>query len=374
MSASVNKTTIDIFFELMRAGLWERDVWLSGFCNINYADLYQIAEEQSVVGLLTVGLEHVTDIKTPQEWSLKFIGATLQIERQNKAMNLFLNRLLDGFRKEKIYCLLVKGQGIAPCYERPLWRVCGDVDLFLNGENDVKARDYLIPMASSIENEEKYKKHLGLTIDNWVVELHGNLYSSLSRKVEKELDDVYADTFDRGVVKSGDIAGVQVFLLGNENNVFYVFTHILQHYFHGGIGLRQICDWCRLLWTFRGQLDQNVLRKRIEYAGLMTEWKSFAYLAVEYLGMPPMAMPFYDISAKWRKKARQIKTYIMKTGNFGQRDLGYVRKYGYFKRKICSFKSTMFDMFIHLRVFPVDTIRFFMYYTCIRLNALRRGE
>ena len=31
-----------------------------------------------------------------------------------------------------INVLLVKGQGIALCYIRPLWRVAGDIDLFLN--------------------------------------------------------------------------------------------------------------------------------------------------------------------------------------------------------------------------------------------------
>lgn len=40
-----------------------------------------------------------------------------------------------------------------------------------------------------------------------------------------------------------------------EEDVVYVFAHILQHFFKGGIGLRQICDWCRLLYTYRDSLN-----------------------------------------------------------------------------------------------------------------------
>ena len=277
-------------------------------------------------------------------------------------------------RKAGIYGLLVKGQGIAQCYERPQWRACGDVDIFVSEDNYVKARSYLTPIASSVEEEEQYKKHMGFTIDGWVVELHGNLYSSLSGKVERALDDVYMDSFNRGAVKSGVIAGVQVFFLVNENNVFYVFTHILQHFFHGGIGLRQICDWCRLLYTCRGLLNLDILEQRIKRAGLMSEWCAFAALVVEDLGMPVEVIPFYSLEKKWSNKARRIRNYIMESGNFSHHDLGYVRDASYLARKVRSLKNVIAEMLMHLRTFPFDSIRFFLYYVVIRTKAIRHGE
>ena len=64
-----------------------------------------------------------------------------------------------------------------------------------------------------------------------------------------------------------------------------MFTHILQHFYKGGIGLRQICDWCRLLWMYRTELDLAKLEGRLRRAGLMTAWKAFGAFSVEYLGM-----------------------------------------------------------------------------------------
>ena len=88
-----------------------------------------------MVGLVTAGHEQVKDVKVPQEWILLFIGSTLQIEEQNKSMNEFVAWLIEKLRNEDVYAILVKGQGVAQCYERPLWRASGDVNLYLSDSN-----------------------------------------------------------------------------------------------------------------------------------------------------------------------------------------------------------------------------------------------
>ena len=81
------------------------------------------------------------------------------------------------------------------------------------------------------------------------------------------------------------------------NDILLIFTHFLKHFYKGGIGLRQICDWCRLLWTYRDSIDVALLEQRLRKMGLMSEWKAFAALAVEYLGMPAES-PIYDSSKR----------------------------------------------------------------------------
>ena len=371
----------EILFELIRAGLWGY-VKVNGYrlkvkeSAIDWGEILRLAEEQSVIGLVAAGIEAVQGewLKVhgiplvPQAVALQFIGQTLQIEQRNKAMNAFVAELIENLRKADIYAILVKGQGIAQCYEKPLWRSSGDVDLFLSEDNYEKAKAFLLPLASSVEEEYEREKHLGMTIDGWVVELHGHLYSGLSSRVEKELDRLQVDTFYGGQVRNWMNGGTQVFLLNAENDAFYVFTHILQHFYKGGIGLRQICDWCRLLYTYRDTLNHGVLESRIRKAGLMTEWKTFAAFAAEYLGMPVEAMPFYSGSAKWKKKAELIMAFVMMSGNFGHnRDSGYM-KYPYLVRKCFSMGRRMSDLFRHAQAFPLDSLRFF---TAIMWNGVR---
>ena len=106
------------------------------------ADFFQIlqqAQEQSVVGLIAAGLEKVTYVKVPQSMALTMAGEVLQLEQRNRAMNVFVEYLIGKLLNEDVYALLVKGQGIAQCYEKPLWRACGDVDLLLSDQNYQKA-------------------------------------------------------------------------------------------------------------------------------------------------------------------------------------------------------------------------------------------
>lgn len=346
------------FLELMRAGLWEKEARLSKFGKIDYASILQLAEEQSVVGLVTAGLEHVSDVKVPQEWVLQFVGETLQIEEQNRSMNEFIADIVGKMRNVGVYTLLVKGQGVAQCYARPLWRSCGDVDFFLSEDNYKKAKDYLIPLSSSVEEGSQYTKHLGMTIDNWEVELHGNLRSRLFKSIDDELDSIMNDTFCRGNVRSWLNGRTQIFLPGINNDVVYVFTHILQHFFKGGIGLRQVCDWCRLLWTYRDSLNHGLLESRIKTAGLMSEWKAFAALAVNWLGIPVEAMPFYSGASKWHRKGNKTLAFVMETGNFGHnRDMSYRQDENAVSRKWKTFYHITADTIIQFSIFPADSVK-----------------
>nr|WP_288281579.1 nucleotidyltransferase family protein [uncultured Prevotella sp.] len=372
MELDTNQQT---FFELMRAGLWEKEVRLLQCGKVDYDEVFRIADEQSVIGLVTAGIEHVQDVKIPQDVVLQFIGTSLQLEQQNKDMNVFIGKLIERMRNVGIYSLLLKGQGIAQCYERPLWRASGDVDLFLSEDNYKKAVDYLVPLATDIEKEYKYNMHQAMTIDSWTVELHGSLRGGLSSKIDTALDDIKKNVFCGGNVRSWMNGKTQVFLLGVDNDIVYVFSHLLTHFYKEGLGLRQICDWCRLLWTYRCKIDVDLLEKRLREVGLMSEWKAFGAFAVYYLGMPYDAMPLYSADAKWKRKADKICSFILEVGNMGHnRDMSYFEKYPYLIRKVWSLVRRCGDLIRHARIFPLDSLRFF---PRIMFNGLRsavRGE
>lgn len=155
-----------VFVELLKAGLWEHEVQLSYFDDIDFTRVYNLACEQSVVGLVAAGIEHAVDVNVPKTVALDFASTTIQLEQNNKAMNDFIARLVNEMRQAGIYTLLLKGQGISQCYEKPLWRACGDVDFFLNKDDFDKATDFLKPRASEVSETDDYKYHLPMTIDN----------------------------------------------------------------------------------------------------------------------------------------------------------------------------------------------------------------
>ena len=353
------------FLELLRSGLWA-DIRTSEIQNQGFKEpgdwekIYQLAEEQSVIGVVLAGIEH-SAVKPSQELLLQWIGEVQILEQQNKAMNQFVAELIEKLRSADLYTLLVKGQGVAQCSARPLWRASGDVDFLLSAENYEKAKAFLTPLADHVDPEDKEKKHLGMTIDEWIVELHGTMHVEMSRRMNKGIDAVQDDCFYGGNVRSWDNNGTTVFLPSPDNDVILVFTHILEHFFVEGVGLRQICDWCRLLYRYRKELDVQLLEQRIKKMGLMTIWKAFGSMAVEVLGMPSDSMPFYDVHFK--DKGEMVLRRVLKSGNFGHNnDLSYRARYSGITYKIVAAWRRLKDFASLIPVFPLDAPRFYVTY------------
>ena len=364
-----NSNIIETFFLLVRAGLFGRTEGIEVFLpdGVDWAEVYQLAKEQSMVGLIADGIEvvqtewqktHNTPLM-PREWILKFAHVALQQEQRNLNMNKFVAELINKLQEKGNYPLLLKGQGVAQCYRNPLRRACGDVDLLLTEEDYQKTKDYLLPFSSFSKDGNEYKKELIIQISRWVVELHGSLRCGFSSRIDRELDKIYHDTFSNRNVRSWMNGKVQVFMLGQEDEVFYVFVHFLNHFYKSGVGIRQICDWCRLLWTFKDSLDVNALESRLKKMKLMSEWRAFGMFAVKYLGMPEEAIPFYCEDEKWKRKARQILAFILKTGNMGNNRKEKGKVHSYLSRKMKSSEQRICDLANHFTIFPMDTLRFF---------------
>lgn len=351
------------FFALLRAGLWEQDVRLSEYGHVNFEAIYQIASEQSVVGLIAAGTEHLVDAKAPKNTVLSMVGETLQLEQRNKEMNVFVAQLFVKMQGEGIQAVLIKGQGVGQCYERPLWRACGDVDLFFDKENYEKAKIYLSSLASRVDTEDKKRMHLGMTIDSWMVELHGTMHSEISNRMDRGVDMVQQDIFEHEGIRKWNNDGVEIVLPNADNDVIIVFTHFLHHFYIGGIGLRQICDWCRLLWTYKDSLNHKLLETRIRKMGLLQEWKCFGELAVDYLGMPLEAVPFLEVNECYHRRTQRVMKRVLTTGNMGHNiDMSYRWNHSKVVGLIITFGRRLKEFMELTLIFPHSAPVFFATY------------
>ena len=345
------------------------------FGEIDFSSVQHIAEEQSVLGLLVSGIEHVSDKCFSKQDVLPLIGSALQLEKRNLAMNKFIGDLFESLSDAGIFALLVKGQGVAQCYQRPLLRACGDVDLFLDNENYEKAKTFLIPKAESTEVEFLQFKHLGMSINGWVVELHGTLRPRLTKRIDRIVDELQETTFINRDVREWNNEGTIVCIPGVNNDLIFLFTHILKHFYQGGIGLRQICDWCRFLWTFNDIINQEQLELRLRSMKVLKEWKAFASYAVDFLGMPIEKMPLYSCEKKWSKKAKKINAFIMRVGNFGQKRLtNHDRKNSVLVQKVMSFWQRTIDSFNHFFIFPHNALSIWLHMVNTGLSIAVKGH
>lgn len=346
------------FLALVRAGLWEHDARLMPFDELDFQFIYRLAEEQSVTGLVAAGIEHVVDLKVPQEIALTFVGNALQLEQRNSYMNKFISNFYPKIVTLGLRPVLLKGQGVSQCYERPLWRSSGDIDLLFSRDEYEAAKERLSQFSSTDPQENKETLECCLNVNSWSVEIHASLHCLISRKMDKALGLIQEEACDRKSYRIWRNGQIDVALPSVNDDVIIIFTHILKHFFRGGIGLRQICDWCRLLWYYRDEIDRDLLLGRINTLGIKTEWEAFASFAVNVLGMPKDSMPYYSESNKWRKKADYILKVVINNGNFGHnRDVSYQQKYPILIRKTISLWNLTSDSIRNCSIFPLDSIK-----------------
>lgn len=134
--------------------------------------------------------------------------------------------------------------------------------------------------------------------------------------------------------------------------------------------MRQICDWCRLLWTYKDSIDRDLLQRRLREAGIVSEWCAFASLAVNHLGMPEDAMPFYNDAHFYKVKVEQLLRRIIRTGNMGHNnDMNYRANHTPFVSNVITFFRRFADFFTLTFVFPKDAPRFFVKYVYNRIRG-----
>lgn len=331
------------FFELLKGGLWEHPVDLPEE-DIDWTSILALSEEQTVVGLVAAGIEHLRGQKPPRSIANEFIRLIYPFEEQNERMTAQVAKQAGILREGGVIAVLLKGQSYARFYQRPQWRQCGDIDWLVQPGNKERALALLRNLPS----------------DSFKVDLQDEFHTRMSRRWDAFFARQQASMFSERLFRLWQIGSTSVLLPSLRYDVVYVFAHLFNHFYKGGIGLRQLCDWCRLLYVNADEIDCKMLAEDLYAIGLMKEWQAFGCFAVKYLGMPVKSMPFYDETLG--KKADRIARFIIRVGNFGyNRQMDYL-KYPFFIRKSFSMLRRVSDFVQHISIFPKDSVRFLAHF------------
>ena len=217
---------------------------------IDWKMLYSFVFKQALLGLCFDGIERLGK-EYPEELKLNQIGRELlmiwmakaqQIRRQNMKVNAVADKLFSMLREDGFRCCILKGQGNALMYPNPYSRTPGDIDVWVNA-----SREQITEYAKKhfeLGDDIRYH-HLETSLDGVPVELHffpgimnNPIYNARLQKWFKRNADLQCSN----VVSLPDGIG-EIAIPTTAFNVFYQLTHLYQHFFDEGIGMRQIIDY-----------------------------------------------------------------------------------------------------------------------------------
>lgn len=237
-----DKYLTDAFLDLLRNSL-ELGSFACSLSSEEWGEIYRFAVKQSLVGVCYSGVGRIAgDAKPPRQMLLRWALDAERISGLNQKLNAVSTRLTDFFAQKGFQSLILKGQANALLYPDPLSRQTGDIDILVEG----KRNDIIQALATDglMDGAVVDGKHIHLKLNKFgvSVEVHFKAVDSFSpiacRRIQKFLDENFSQ---KNQVEEGFFVPSMRFALVMQ------LTHIKQHFFTSGIGLRQLVDYYYLL-------------------------------------------------------------------------------------------------------------------------------
>lgn len=311
--------SINIFFSLLRSGLYGTTIPQSKLPeSIDWPAIISFAKKQAVYGVIIDSVQFLPERLRPSDTiSAKMNKFAMGLIQANLVLDSTVARLVKFLNQHDIPGVLLKGQGVARYYRIPQMRHCGDIDFYVGKTLYKKTVNLCREKLLRDKNAgDEVEQHFGFHMWGVPIELHrlaSKIYSPIRGKRFQEwvVEQLEHSTSRRTLT----LDNTDITLPSYDFDAIFIFYHAWRHYIMGGIGLRQLCDWTMIFHSHGDDIDTERLIENINRFGIAKGWKLFAYIAVNYLGLPEGKMPLYDPS--YRKKSEKILDDIITGGNFG---------------------------------------------------------
>ena len=239
-----------IFFDFLRFCIGSDSEIPSSLKEVDWKELYAIAQKQCLVGVLFDGIKKLPaeHVGMEKELLLHWMAESQMLEKANVRLNDAAIQVSEWFRKKGFRTCILKGQGNALMYPNPNSRTPGDIDIWVEGEDKrvISFVRSISPYEKACYHHIEFPSYKGVE-----VEVHYRPSFLLcfwhNRKLQKYYERVKEEQFSHRVMlgEQGEIAIPTV-----EFNIIFQLTHIYSHRMNEGIGLRQLVDYYFVICDF----------------------------------------------------------------------------------------------------------------------------
>ena len=129
---------IDTIFEFVRFSMDEKESVFSSYDDLDWETLYTFAEKQCILGVLYQGVEKMPEAQLPPDKILmNWYMQAKRIKKANVKLNESVIQVTGQFEKDGFPNCVLKGQGNAWMYPKPVLRCPGDIDIWPLGKREV---------------------------------------------------------------------------------------------------------------------------------------------------------------------------------------------------------------------------------------------
>ena len=317
--------------------------------DMDWEGLFLFMQQQALVGVGYLGIEKLKrdGVNVPKSLLLKWYALNEKIKSRNIYVNKHCVELTNMLKEDGFSSCILKGQGNTLAYPHPYVRTPGDIDIFVmkvEGQSVSKRRRTIMDYVSRSFSKTKLRyQHIDYPIFADVeVEMHfiptvrnNPIYN---HRIQKWAESQMPQQCRHIVDLPDNIGAISV--PTTSFNIIYQMSHIMQHFFDEGIGLRQMMDYYFVLKNAE-VMDKEALAMELKHLGMYKFAGAVMYVMQQVFDLEETLM----IAPIDARRGRTLMAEILKGGNFGkysgltehstgakyflkiQRNLRFVREY-----------------------------------------------
>ena len=296
---------VRLFFEFLQVAIGNRESLSRELSDNEWQDIFRLLKEHALIGVGFSAVErlHAKGVVCPPGLRMKWYALVVQIERRNEQLNGLCKKVTEQYEHDGLSTCILKGQGNILNYPKELGRrrQSGDIDVWATPINDdgLRIKDKGIAIAVHTgKNKVEYVEYHGHKAIREYVMMQYRL-QGINKKPKAcyhyidapdmdgiEVEVHYRPTFCRSFIRNirmqkwFDILASECMSNRTSDgfsvptasfNVVYQMAHLFEHYFEGGIGLRQMMDyyfalkaWQKEIMEWNSQQSQGMWSEGLE--------------------------------------------------------------------------------------------------------------
>ena len=283
-------------------------------CPTDYQRVMRMAEEQAVQGLLLDGVVRMPkEMAPPLPMLLKLTGVVCgQMENINRRHIDVIGKMSATLEDAGIKAVFMKGQTTGRRWSAPLHRTPGDVD-FLVEESDYQRTLDVLESIGEVDRTLRHEHHGMAFVDGVQIEPHYKIHNYQCPWTDRRMNGLASSILKDESCKAM-IGDKEINVLPATFESVFLISHIVNHIYEEGLGLRQLVDYAMLLRHEHGNIDWERHNEWLEQVRMMRAWRIVVCLCQDYLG----AERHWEFTEKEHERAGRLMRDVMAVGNFGR--------------------------------------------------------
>lgn len=283
----------EILFASLRSSLFGAEINEAMYRSLSAEEWMQLFRFSAKQGVLAIVYDVVSglpaDCQPPRNIRLQWALSVEAIENRYHKQKRLIEKLAQFYTEHGIRMMLLKGYGLSTYYPVPEHRECGDIDIWLYGEQ--QRADELLSRLKGVDIDEDKHHHTTFVIDGILVENHYdflNVHAHPSnRQIEIELQRLSREE-ESTIIEIGDQT---VYLPSANLNALFILRHAASHFAAAEISLRHILDWVLFVKNNSSDVNWQWLCKIAKEQNMDKFLNALNAISIAYFGLDSDIIP-----------------------------------------------------------------------------------